>query len=163
MSNAKSELFTFLGAAFATLLGLLVLQKAYGSYIDVSYHRRIQEAGPSEALLEARKADEAQLQKGKLPLSQAMARLGAARTSAASIAPQPSQDLSAVAGWIHHPSFKPAVAFPIYVPRAPVAAAPKATEPPAAAPTGAEEPPAAVPADKTGAKNAAKPAKPKAQ
>jgi hypothetical protein len=163
MSNAKSELFTFLGAAFATLLGLLVLQKAYASYIDVSYHQRLQQAGPSEALLEARKADEAQLQKGKLPLSQAMSRLGSSRTTAASIAPQPSQDLSAVSGWIHHPGFKPAVAFPIYVARAPVAAAPKATEPPAAAPSAADEPPAAASADKSGAKNAAKPAKPKAQ
>jgi hypothetical protein len=152
MANAKSELFTFLGAAFAVLIGLLVLQKAYASYIDVSYHKRLQQGGPSEALLEARKADEAQLQKGKLPLSKAMSRVATGRASAASIAPQPSQDLSAVSGWIQHPGFKPAASFPIFVARAPAPAAPKATEPPAEAPVEAQ--PTANPAN---------PAKPKAK
>lgn len=134
MSNAKTELFIFMAAAFATLIGLLVLQKAYGSFIDVSYHRQLQEGGPSQALEEARQAEQAQLQKGKIPVEQAIGLLAKGRSNIGSIAPQPSEDLSAISGWIHHPDFKPVVAHPIRVARAPMAAAPKATEPPAAEP-----------------------------
>jgi hypothetical protein len=142
MSNAKNELFLFLVAAFATLFALVVLHRGYAAILDVSYHKRLQEAGQSENVTSARQADEAALKKGKLPVEQAIARLGKGRVTIGSIAPQPSQDLSAISGWIHHPNFKPAVAHPIRLPRPAVATPPKATEPPAAA-----EPAAAAPAD----------------
>ena len=131
MSNAKNELFLYLAAAFATLVGLFVLHRAYSAILDLSYHSRIQQAGPSESLTAARQADEAALQKGKLPVDQAIARLARSRPTIGSIAPQPSQDLSPISGWIHHPKFKPAVAHPIRIPRPPAATPPKATEPPA--------------------------------
>jgi hypothetical protein len=89
-------------------------------------------------------------------MDQAMARLGRGRATIGSIAPQPSQDLSAISGWIHHPSFKPVVAHPIRLPRPPVVTPPKATEPPAAEPAAAAAEPKTDPA----AKNVAKPAKP---
>jgi hypothetical protein len=132
MSNAKNELFLYMAAALATLLGLFVLHRAYAAIVDVRYHKRLQEAGPSEQAIAARQADEAALQNGKLPLDQAFARVGRGRATIGSIAPQPSQDLSPVSGWIHHPKFKPVVAHPIRLPRPPAAQPPKATEPPAA-------------------------------
>jgi hypothetical protein len=131
MSNAKNELFLYMAAALATLVGLFVLHRAYAAVVDVSYHKRLAEAGQSEAVTAARQADEAALQKGKIPLDQAISRIGKGRANVASVAPQQSQDLSAISGWIHHPKFKPVVAHPIRLPRAP-AAQPKATEPPAA-------------------------------
>jgi hypothetical protein len=136
MSNAKTELFTYLAAAFATLLGLFLVHRAYAAVIDVSYHKRLAQAGPYESVVTARKADEEALQKGKLPVAQAIAKLAHNRATIGSIAPQPSQDLSAISGWIHAPGFKPVVAHPIRVARAPLTqSAPRATEPPAADPT----------------------------
>jgi hypothetical protein len=134
MSNAKTELFTYLVAAFATLFGLFVLHRGYSGIIDVGYHKRLQEAGQSENVTAARSADQAALQKGKIPIEQAMARLGKGRATIGSVAPQPSSDLSAISGWIYSPKFKPAVAHEIRTPRAaaPQQQAPKATEPPAA-------------------------------
>lgn len=138
MSNAKNELFLYMAAALATLVGLFVLHRGYAAIVDVSYHKRLAEGGQSEAVTAARQADEAALQKGKIPLDQAIARIGKGRANVGSVAPQQSQDLSAISGWIHHPKFKPVVAHPIRLPRAPAAQPPKATEPPAAslAPTG---------------------------
>jgi|GEM_PF-5246707 len=132
MSNAKNELFLYMAAALATLVGLFVLHRAYAAVVDVSYHKRLAEGGQSEAVTSARQADEAALQKGKIPLDQAIARIGKGRANVASVSPQQSQDLSAISGWIHHPKFKPVVAHPIRLPRAPAAQPPKATEPPAA-------------------------------
>lgn len=146
MSNAKNELFLFLAAAFATLVGLFVVHRGYAAVVDLSYHKRLNEAGQSENLTAARQADEAALQKGKLPVDKAMARLGRGRATIGSISPQPSQDLSAISGWIHHPGFKPAVAHPIRLPRPPVVTPPKATEPPAAEPAAAPAPVDAKPA-----------------
>ncbi|MEY4578152.1 MAG: hypothetical protein RL701_2855 [Pseudomonadota bacterium] len=129
MSNGKSELFVFLGASFATLFGLVALQQWYGSYIDIRHHQRLQEGGPSEALLTSRRDDELQAQKRKLPLDQAISRLAQrGRGSFSSIAPAPSQDLSAIAGWIHHPGFKPVTAHPIRTPRATAVVAAPVTE-----------------------------------
>lgn len=146
MSNAKNELFLYIGAAFATLFGLFVLHRAYAAIVDVSYHKRLGQAGQAEALVAARQADEAALQKGKIPVDQAIARLGKGRATIGSIAPQQSQDLSAISGWIHHPKFKPVVAHPIRLPRPPAAQPPKATEPPAApvAPAAPQQPDPAV-------------------
>jgi hypothetical protein len=126
MSNGKTELFVFLGAAFAALLGLVALHRLYGSYIDVRYHARLAEAGPAEGMVAARQDDQAKLQQGKIPLDQAIARMAQrGRDSFNSIAPAPSQDLSALSGWIHRPGFKPVVAHPIRIARAPVAPTPQ--------------------------------------
>jgi hypothetical protein len=123
MSNGKTELFVFLGAAFAALIGLAVLQKWYGSYLDNRYHAHLAENGPAEGMVTARADDQAKLQKGKLPIEQAMSSLAQrGRTAFNSISPNPSQDLSALAGWIQRPGFKPVTAHPIRAPR-PVAAA----------------------------------------
>jgi len=142
MSNGKTELFVFLGAAFAALIGLVVLNRLYASYIDVRYHARLAEAGPAEGMLAARQDDQAKLQQGKIPLDQAIARIAQrGRDSFNSIAPAPSQYLSAISGWIHRPGFKPVVAHPIRIARAPAAPTPQpeAAQAPAggtAAPTG---------------------------
>jgi predicted metal-dependent phosphoesterase TrpH len=141
MSNAKSELFVYLGAAFATLIGLAVLQKWYGTYIDLRYHAELAAAGPAEGMLAARQDDQAALQKGKIPLDQAISRLAQrGRGSINSIAPAPSADLSAISGWIHQPGFKPAVAHPIRTPRAPVAEVAQPAAAAAAAPSTAQAP-----------------------
>lgn len=132
MSNAKNDLFLYMAASFATLVGLFVLHRGYAAMVDVSYHKRLAEAGPTESVTLARQADDAALAKGKIPVDQAIARLGKGRATIGSVAPQQSQDLSAISGWIHHPKFKPAVAHPIRLPRPPAAQPPKATEPPAA-------------------------------
>jgi hypothetical protein len=125
MSNGKTDLFVFLGAAFATLLGLVVLNRLYASYIDVRYHARMAENGPAEGMLAARQDDQAKLQQGKIPLDQAISRLAQrGRDSFNSIAPAPSQDLSALSGWIHRPGFKPVVAHEVRIARAPAAATP---------------------------------------
>jgi hypothetical protein len=153
MSNAKTELFTYLAAAFATLIGLFMIQRVYGAVIDVNYHKRLAEAGPYESVTAARKADQEVLQKGKIPVDQAIAKLAHNRATIGSIAPQPSQDLSAISGWIYFPGFKPVVAHPIRGARAPItSAAPKATEPPAADPIAAPEAAASDKPAKSGAK-----------
>jgi hypothetical protein len=139
MSNGKSDLFVYLGGAFATLIGLSALQAVYGAYVDISYHKQLSEAGPSEALLAARQEDAAQAQKRKLPLDQAISQLGQrGRTSFSAITPKPSTDLSAISGWIHHPGFKPVTAHPVRSARGSVVAqaqdaASPATPAPAAA------------------------------
>jgi len=150
MSNAKSELFVYLGAALATLIGLAVLHKWYATYIDLRHHARMAEAGPIEGSLTARQEDQAALQKGKIPLDQAISRLAQRGLgSFNSIAPAPSSDVSALSGWIHLPGFKPVTAHPIRTPRAPVAQAPanEATQPAAAQPAAA--PAAAIPGSPT--------------
>lgn len=124
MSNGKTELFVFLGVAFATLIGLGVLQKWYGSYLDNRYHAHLAENGPAEGMVAARADDQAKLQKGKVPLDQAISELAQrGRAGFNSISPNPSQDLSALSGWIHRPGFKPVTAHPIRAPRPPAAAA----------------------------------------
>jgi hypothetical protein len=124
MSNGKTELFVFLGAAFATLIGLAVLHKWYGSYLDNRYHERLAEHGPAEGMVAARAEDQAKLQKGKIPLEQAMSDLAhRGRTSFNTISPSPSQDLSALSGWIHRPGFKPVTAHPIRAPHVAAATA----------------------------------------
>jgi hypothetical protein len=99
------------------------------------------EAGPAEGMLAARQEDQAGLQKGKIPLDQAISRLAQrGRGSVNSIAPAPSADLSAISGWIHFPGFKPVVAHPIRTPRAPVAEVAQPAAADAAAPTPVQAP-----------------------
>jgi hypothetical protein len=133
MSNdGRNELFLYLGAAFATLIGLFVLQAWYGTYIDVHYHSQLALNGPAEGMVTARESDQKQLAAGKVPIERAMQELAQrGRTGFGSVSPAASDDLSALAGWIRSPSFKPVVAHPILTPRAPeVAAAPAVTPTP---------------------------------
>jgi len=131
MSSARSDLLIIIGVALATTMGLFVLHKWYGTFLDVQYHARLQEAAPTEALLSAREEEQKALQAGKVPLSQAMDAVARAGR-APSISPAPSEDLSAVSGWIHRPGFKPATAHPVLLPVAPKPAAEPPAEPPPA-------------------------------
>jgi hypothetical protein len=145
MSNGKTDLFVFLGAAFATLVGLTVLHVWYASYIDVAYHKHLADNGPYESVVSARQDDRKALEAGKIPIERAMAQLGQrGRATFGSIAPQPSADLSALSGWIYHPGFKPVVAHPVRTAAAPAAA-------PEPAPAAAAAPPAAAPTTATAA------------
>ncbi|HKU41043.1 MAG TPA: hypothetical protein VJR89_22930 [Polyangiales bacterium] len=142
MSSARSDLFIIIGVALATTLGLFVLHKWYATFIDMRFHQQLSEAGPTEALQTAREEEQNALNAGKVPLKDAMAQLAQGGRPAA-VTPAPSEDISAVSGWIFQRGFKPATAHPVRVP-----AAPKAVETvPAEAP--AEPPqPAAAPAGK---------------
>lgn len=142
MSNdARSELFLFLGVAFATAIGLFVLNKWYLSYFDVHYHAKMAEAGPYESVVAAREDDQKALAGGKLPIDQAMQRLAQrGRVGFGSVAPTPSEDLSPVSGWIRHPAYKPVVAHPIRTPRAPAPKPVAASSAPASADEAAPDP-----------------------
>jgi hypothetical protein len=130
MSSARTDLLIIIGVALTTTMGLFVLHKWYGTFLDVQYHARLSEAPPTEALLSAREEEQKALQAGKIPLSQAMDAARAGR--APSITPAQSEDLSAVSGWIHQRGFKPATAFPVRVPVAPKPVAEPPAEPPPA-------------------------------
>lgn len=144
MPSARSDLFIYIGVALATTIGLFVLHRWYASYLDIRYHARLEEGGYAEALLAARDEEQKALGSGKIPLEQAMDALSRGAGRAASIAPAPSEDVSAVSGWIHARGFKPATAHPVRAPkserRAPAEPAPTVTPDPATQP-----PPAAAP------------------
>jgi hypothetical protein len=148
MADARTELFIFMGAAFATLIGLFVMHGWYASYIDVRYQDSLANSGPAEGMVAARDSDEKQLAAGKVPIAQAMQALAQrGRAGFGSVSPNASEDLSALSGWIRSPSFKPVVAHPIRTARAPVVVAP-------AAPAIAEPAPTVTPAPKVVAKPA---------
>jgi hypothetical protein len=128
MSNdGRTDLFVFLGASIATLIGLFVLHAWYASFIDVSYHAKFNEAGPYESVVAARQQEKAQLASGKIPIDKAISQLAErGRGGFGSITPTTSADLSAISGWIYSPGFKPVVAHPIRTPRP--GAAPQNTE-----------------------------------
>jgi hypothetical protein len=141
MSNGRSELFIFLGVAFATAIGLFVANRLYATYIDRKYHAELAERAPHEAVLAAREEEQKLFAQGKMPLEQAMQRLSErGRAGFVPIAPAASEDLSPISGWIHRPGFKPVAAHPIRTPRAPAVVAPP---PEAAEPAPAEPAPAA--------------------
>lgn len=131
MSTGRSELLIYIAVSLVTTIGLFVVHRWYATFLDVRYHDQLAEAQPSEARLAAEDEDQKRLESGKIPLAQAMERLSKrGRTAASSIAPAPSEDLSAVSGWIHRPGFKPATAHPVLT--APVAAKPVEPAAPAA-------------------------------
>src|SRR5215510_10651660 len=143
-NDARSDLFLFLAAAFATAIGLFVLNKWYASYFDVQHHARLAEGGPHESVVAAREEDQKLLAGGKIPIDQAMQRLAQrGRPNFGSIAPAPSEDLSALSGWIRHPGYKPVTAHPIRTPRAPQ---PVATPNPTPTPAVEQATPAPAPA-----------------
>ena len=154
LSQGRSELFVFIGVAFATAFGLLVLQKGYESYIDASYHAKLAQLPANEAILALRQTESDKLQSGgKISIDRAKAALAEkGRNGFGVIAPVQSEDLSAVSGWIKAHDFKAAVAHPIRTPRAPV------VEPaPVAEPVVAPEPETPAPAAKKPARKAAAP------
>jgi hypothetical protein len=142
MSTARSDLLLYIGVALATVIGLFVLHTWYGTFLDQRFHAELRERGPSEALLAAREEEQKALSSGKVPLAQAISVIGR-QGRPASVKPGPSQDLSAVSGWIHQRGFKPQTSFPVRTDQKPAAAAAAQAEP-AAAPT---EEPAAAPAE----------------
>jgi hypothetical protein len=117
--EGRSELFIYMGVAFAVAGGLFFLQTVYASYIDMSYHAELKTHGANEKLMAQREAEAQTLQSGKLSIDaakQVIAEKG--RSGHNTIAPTPSDDLSPISGWIRRPGFKPAVAHPIRLPRA---------------------------------------------
>lgn len=142
MSTARSDLLLYIGVALATVTGLFVLHFWYGSFLDVRFNSSLADRGPSEALLAAREEEQKALGSGKVPLAQAMSVISRAggQNRPASVKPAPSQDLSAVSGWIHQRGFKPQTAFPVRIEKKPAAAAA------AAAPAAPAAEPAPAPA-----------------
>ena len=114
------ELFVGLGTALATTAGLFTLQLWYSSYLDVAVVHGGLSSVPMDAKLEAMRNEEhAKLTAVPMPIDQAMVALAQrGRNAFPKLAAKPSNDLSAMSGWIHKPGFK------IYVPRS--AAAPAA-------------------------------------
>ncbi|MEY4545847.1 MAG: hypothetical protein RL685_2042 [Pseudomonadota bacterium] len=112
------ELLVSLGTALATGAGLFAMQLWYASYLDVAViHGDVSEVRMGAKLEAVRNEEQAKLASGTVPIQTAMAALAQnGRNAYAKIAAKPSDDLSAMAGWIHKPGFRP------YVPR-PVAAA----------------------------------------
>ncbi|MEY2935679.1 MAG: hypothetical protein RL033_6428 [Pseudomonadota bacterium] len=112
------ELLVSLGTALATGAGLFAMQLWYASYLDVAViHGDVSDVRMGAKLEAIRNEEQARLASGTVPIQTAMAALAQhGRNAYAKISAKPSDDLSAMAGWIHKPGFRP------YVPR-PVAAA----------------------------------------
>lgn len=141
-SSARTDLLIYIAVALTTTIGLFVVHTWYVTYLDQRYHAELATLPASEALLAAHEEPTG----GKLPIAQAMGQI--AKTGRpASVTPAPSNDLSAVSGWIHARGFKPATAHPVRVPAAPkpAAAVEPAPEAPAAAPAPVEAPKTAKP------------------
>lgn len=133
--DARSDFFVYMGAAIGTVVVLFGAQLWYESYLDVAVvHGQALDAPMDAKLAAVRSAEAAKLSGGSMPIAKAMEAF-ATRGHAASprLAPQPSQDLSAMSGWAHRKGFKP------YEPRVPPAppAPPAGALDPAAAGTGA--------------------------
>lgn len=113
------ELLRCLGAALLTTAGLFTLQVWYSSYLDVAVIHGDSSRVRMDAKLEAlRHEEQAKLAAGEMPIDKAMEALArGGRNAFPKLAPEPSDDLSAMSGWVHKPGFKP------YVPRQPAAAA----------------------------------------
>jgi hypothetical protein len=150
--DARSELLAYMGAATATIALLFGLQIWYATYLDTHVVNVHPADAPADAKLAARRErEQAKLSGGKLPIARAKAELARqGRSAFPTIAPKASTDLSAMAGWMHRPGFKP------YEPRAmPAPAAPIEAAPAEAAPV--EAPLQPVPAQRPKAPAAAKP------
>ena len=109
------ELFVGLGTALATTAGLFTLQLWYSSYLDVAVVHGDLSSVPMDAKLEATRNEEhAKLTAVPMPIDQAMLALAQrGRNAFPKLAAKPSNDLSAMSGWIHKPGFKPYVSRPV--------------------------------------------------
>lgn len=117
--GARKELLLCLGTALATTAGLFTLQSWYSSYLDVVVIHGDLSDVPINAKLQALRSEEdAKLSSGRLPIGKAMEALAQrGRDAFPNLAPKPSDDLSAMSGWVHKPGFQ------LYVPRQSVTAA----------------------------------------
>lgn len=119
----RKELFIGLGTALATTAGLFTLQIWYSSYLDVVVIHGDLSHVPMDAKLQAvRNEEHVTLAAGQMPIDRAMQALAQrGRNEFPKLAVKPSDDISAMSGWIHKPGFK------VYVPRPVAAAAAEAT------------------------------------
>ena len=142
--DARSELFVYIGSALATVTALFGAQIWYESYLDVAVvHAQPRDAKGDEKVAEVRAQEQQKLGAGRVPIDQAIAALAQrGRSGFPKLAPKPSDDLSAMSGWIHKPGFAP------YVPRKPAApAAPPAGTAVEGSAEGAAAPAAGAPAE----------------
>ena len=152
MTDRQQDLFGFVGAAFAVMIGLFLLQELVRTAGDRAYHAEIAAGArhPDAVVAEAR--DAKALASGRLSIDAAMQAVATKpRGALPSIAPKPSEDLSCMGGWVHRPGFTPYVSLFQPPPEpAPIEAAPAEGE---AAPTDGEAaaPSAAAPAPTEGA------------
>ena len=107
--DARSELFVYMGAALTTIAVLFGAQSWYASYLDVSVVHAPNHDAPSDAKVAAvRAAEQQKLEAGAVPIVQAQHAIAErGRGASAKLAPQASEDLSAMSGWIHRPGFAP--------------------------------------------------------
>lgn len=148
MSDGQRDLFGFVGAALAVMFGLFVVQELYGSFIDVHAHSALADTPMFAELAAARDAEAKKLASGRLPIEQAMRGLAErGRTGFPSVAPTPSDDLSAMSGWIHRRHFQAYVPVAQAVPVAPEPVL-EAVPAPAPAPEEAAPVPTAAPTPK---------------
>ena len=119
----RKELLLGLGTALATTAGLFTLQSWYSSYLDVAViHGDLNEVPMGAKLVDVRNDEHAKLASGRVPIDEAMEALAQrGRSAFPKLAVKPSDDLSAMSGWIHRPGFK------VYVPRSVATAAAEAT------------------------------------
>lgn len=131
-----------MAAALATIGGLVTAQEFFLSYQDIVAARLIDEAPENPELKATRAAEASALASGRMPIADAKKALAErGRAAFGEIAPQASEDYSALSGWVHMPGFKP------FVPPAP----PPAVEQPAAPEGEAAAAPVAAPAAAGGA------------
>jgi hypothetical protein len=108
--SGKTELFGFLIAAFGTIGALLTLQGFAITHRDVALNAAIDQAPESPDLLATRKAEAAALETGRMPIEDAKRALAErGRSAFPEIAPQASEDYSALSGWVHAKRFTPFV------------------------------------------------------
>lgn len=107
--DRRTELLVYMGATLATIAGLFILQAWYASYVDVSVVHGDGGDVPASAQIAAdREAERAKLNGGKTPIAAAKQSLATrGREAAPRLAPKPSDDLSAMSGWVYRPGFKP--------------------------------------------------------
>jgi hypothetical protein len=105
--DARTELFAYMGAALATIIGLFTLQIWYASYLDVDVVHAQHPDAPLDAKVAAVRAEEQKkLSSGRRPLAAAKRELAQRpRASLSSIAPKQSADLTPMSGWINRPGF----------------------------------------------------------
>jgi hypothetical protein len=103
------EMLVALGIALSTAVVLFGLQLWYASYLDVVVlHGDISDVRMGAKLAAVRNEEHARLTSGAVPITTAMAALAQnGRNAYSKIAAQPSDDLSAMSGWIHKPGFRP--------------------------------------------------------
>jgi len=119
--DARKEFLAYLGSSLVTVVVLFGLQQWYASYLDVHVVHASRADVPLNSEVATRHEQErSKLAAGAMPISEAKKAIAErGRTAFPRIAPKPSDDLSAMSGWMFRKGFAP------YTPRyvAPAAAA----------------------------------------